>query len=174
MAVSDSQLIEVGRVSGLFGVQGWVKIFSYTRPPGNIINYSPWYLNCDGKQCRVVLQGGKAHGKGVIAQFESCSNRETASQWVDTSIAVYRHQFPEIGDEYYWTDLQGLKVTTTAGMELGIVDHLIETGANDVLVVVSIGTEPQRQHLIPFIRHEVVTHIDLDKGELRVHWDPDY
>ena len=83
---------------------------------------------------------------------------------------MLREQLPAPAeDEYYWHDLVGLRVKTTQGMELGTVDHLIETGANDVLVV-----RGERERLIPFIRGQVVLQIDLAAGEIQVDWDPEF
>jgi 16S rRNA processing protein RimM len=85
-------------------------------------------------------------------------------------IGITRDELPaaETG-EYYWHDLQGLSVVTLAGESLGTVDHLIETGANDVLVV-----EGERERLIPFVMGQVVVHVDLDKGEIQVDWDKEF
>ena len=71
--------------------------------------------------------------------------------------------------EYYWSDLQGLEVVTLQGESLGTVDHLLETGANDVLVVTG-----ERERLIPFVLGQVVDDVDLERGEIRVDWDRDF
>jgi len=60
-------------------------------------------------------------------------------------------------------------VVTLSGELLGTVDHLIETGANDVLVV-----KGDREHLVPFISGQVVIDVDLAAGEIRVDWDKDF
>ena len=97
-------------------------------------------------------------------------DRDAAAALKGTQIGVHREQLPGPGEgEYYWHDLVGLRVQTTQGMELGTVDHLIETGANDVLVV-----RGERERLIPFIRGQVVLSIDLAAGEMRVDWDPEF
>ena len=85
-------------------------------------------------------------------------------------IAVERDQLPELAnDEYYWTDLEGLQVRTCAGVTLGRVDHLLATGANDVLVV-----QGEREHLIPFVLGSVVKAVHLSDGWMEVDWDPDF
>ena len=112
----------------------------------------------------------RRHGKAVIARLGGYEDRDTARELVGAEIAVRRDQLAEITEgEYYWADLVGLKVVTVSGKDLGIVNHLIETGANDVLVVVG-----ERERLIPFIRDEVVVAVDLDRGEIRVDWDPEF
>jgi len=83
---------------------------------------------------------------------------------------VPRSALPAAGeDEYYWSDLEGLRVETLEGVDLGTVDHLIETGANDVLIV-----RGDRERLIPFLRPSVVREIDLVAARIRVAWDPDF
>ncbi len=89
---------------------------------------------------------------------------------IGCEIGIPRDELPATQpDEYYWHDLQGLTVVTLAGERLGTVDHLIETGANDVLVV-----EGDRERLIPFVMGQVIVGVDLDKGEIRVDWDKDF
>lgn len=162
--------VTVGRITGVYGVKGWLRIYSFTEPRANILEYNPWQLRLADGWHSVELLDGKAHGKGVIAHLAGCEDRDQAARWVDVEIAVRREQLPaaEAG-EFYWRDLIGLRVITTAGQELGVVDHLLETGANDVLVV-----QGERERLIPYAMGEVVTAVDLEAGELQVDWDPEY
>ena len=163
-------MVILGQVSGLFGVKGWLKIFSYTDPRENILQYAPWYLRGADGWREVSVAEGQRHGKAVIVRFGDCADRDGAAAWVGSEIAVRREQMPALAqDEYYWSDLEGLQVVTTAGVALGVVSHLIETGANDVLVV-----RGDRERLIPYVRPDVVVDIDLDKGVLQVDWDPDF
>jgi 16S rRNA processing protein RimM len=173
MTEADSkQRVVLGRVAGLFGVKGWVKVYSETDPPANILDYSPWYLNLAGHWQAFELQQGQIHGKGIIARLAKCTNRDEASPLVGANIAVDRDQLPDLAnDEYYWSDLIGLDVQTPAGETLGKVDHLLETGANDVLVVK--GNDGQ-ETLIPYIKGQVIKEIDLEAGCIRVEWDLDY
>jgi 16S rRNA processing protein RimM len=167
---SDKCMVVVGRIAGMYGVRGWVKVFSHTDPRENILQYKPWYLYRDGQWQEVELAEGRRQGKGVVAHIASCDDREQARQLVNTDIAIRRDQLPEVGaDEFYWTDLIGLQVKNQNDLVLGKVDHLMETGANDVLVV-----RNDREYLIPFVLDDVIIDIDLEKGVIRVDWDPDY
>lgn len=169
---TKQQWVVLGRVSGVYGVKGWVKVFSHTEPPGNILEYSPWYLQQDGEWQAVEVLQGKVHGKGVIVQLDNCPDRDVAASLVGTDIAIERSRMPALADnEYYWTDLIGLQVMNETGQLLGVVDHLLATGANDVLVV--LGQEKQ-EYLIPYVQGEVVQEIDLAKGVILVNWDPEY
>ncbi len=173
-ATEDPGMILLGRVSGLFGVKGWVKVHSDTEPRDNILNYSPWYLRRqDGWQTYEVI-AGRPHGKGIVAQLANCPDRDAAAELIGSTIAIHRDQLPAAPeDEYYWSDLRGLKVITTQGLELGRIVNLMETGANDVLVVREAG-EQGRERLIPFIWQQVIREVDLENGQLTVDWDPEF
>lgn len=170
MAAQDMERrIIVGRVAGVFGVKGWVKVYSYTVPPGNILSYSPWQLRLGGDWVTLQRVAGRVHGKGVVAQFAGYDDCDAAATLFDCDIAVTRDQLPDTqGDEFYWADLIGLRVVTLDGTELGVVDHLLETGANDVVVV-----KGERERLLPYI-DQVVREVDLDGGVMRVDWDPEF
>ena len=76
---------------------------------------------------------------------------------------------PPAQDEYYWADLIGLAVVNVQDQPLGRVKTLIETGANEVLVVV----DGERERLLPFVEH-VVKSVDVPGGTIRVDWDGDW
>jgi len=165
------KLVTLGYVSGLYGVRGWVKIFSDTDPREGILSYTPWYLDRGKGWETWQIEQGRRQGKNVVAKLVGCDDREAAAELMKATIAVRRDQLHadlEAG-EYYWTDLEGLEVVTTEGTALGRVDHLIETGANDVLVV-----KGDRERLIPFIPDQVVREVDLEDRRIVVDWDPDF
>lgn len=164
------RLIILGRVSGLFGVRGWVKVHSYTDPPDNIVGYRPWRVGCRGEWRSMAVRDGRRQGRAIIAHLAGIDDRDGAASLIGCDIAVPRSQLPPPqAGEYYWVDLEGLRVETTEGVDLGRVDHLLETGANDVLVV-----QGDRERLIPFVEPDVVTAVDFDAGLIRVAWDPDF
>ena len=169
-AVDQEEMLIVGRVSGLFGVKGWVKVYSHTEPRENILQYKPLYLEIGGEWQALDLIEGRRQGKGIVAVFKGYTDRDAASVLIGVNIAIRQAQLPELPkDEYYWSELEGLKVVTVNGIELGVVDHLIETGSNDVLVV-----KGDRERLIPYVRPDVVTELDLENGVIQVEWDPDF
>jgi 16S rRNA processing protein RimM len=166
----QSTRVLLGRINGLYGIRGWVKIFSYTSPITNILNYSPWQLCIDGQWQTITVCEGKAHGKSIIARFESIDDRNKAARLLDANIAVTRSQLPQPPeDEYYWVDLIGLTVINREGVTLGKVDHLLKTGSNDVLVI-----QGERERLVPFLLKQVVLDVDLAQGVLHVDWDADF
>lgn len=170
-------MVVLGRISGIYGVHGWVKIHSYTEPRENILNYAPWQICLEGQWRTVTVSGGRIQGKGVIAHLEGWDTPEAARALLTAKIAIPREQLPPPREgEYYWNDLIGLQVmavnSAAPDRVLGTVISLMETGANDVLVVQEVGDAP-KEHLIPFI-DGVIVNVDLDAKVLRVDWDIDY
>jgi 16S rRNA processing protein RimM len=162
--------IIVGKISGLYGVQGWVKVLSYTRPVENILSYTPWLLGRSGQwESREVIEGS-THGKGLIAKLDAVNDREVARSCIGKDIALYREQMPALPDgQYYWCDLVGMEVENRDGIRLGTVVEIRETGANDVLVV-----EGERRYLIPLIMDRYVLAVDVDSKHMTVDWEPEY
>ena len=115
-----------------------------------------------------MLQG-KPHGKFLVVKFDGIDDREEAGLLTHAEVMVSRDELPASDDGYYWADLIGLKVVTTDSTELGWVESLMETGANDVLVV-----NGDRERLIPWIENEVIVAVDLAGKCLTVDWDPDF
>ena len=133
-----------------------------------ILQYQPWLLGEDKKPVRIV--DGRKQGKGIAALLPGFEDREQAVTLVGTRIFVGRDQLPATAhDEYYWADLEGLEVKTTKGELLGRVEKLMETGANDVLVI-----HGSREHLVPFVQGQYVTRVDLEEGVIEVDWDPGF
>jgi len=162
--------VVLGRISGLFGVRGWVKVYSYTEPRENIAGYHDWYLQCDGDWRPARVEQGRRHGKGVVVKLAGIEDRDRAAGLIDCDIAVDRDQLPPLPPgEYYWTDLEGLRVVTLEGTELGRVSHLFATGANDVMVV-----EGERERLLPFVQPDIIRRVDPEQGLIEVDWDPDF
>lgn len=159
----------LGHVSGLFGVRGWIKVYSHTAPKENILNHRSWYLSRDGQWQEYKLKQGKTHGKGIVAALEGVVDRDQAADLNGAEIAIPRDRLPEIpADEFYWCDLEGKRVVNLQGVELGRVEYLFETGANDVMVV-----KGDSQHLLPFVA-QVIKEVDLDGDLISVDWDPDF
>lgn len=168
----NDRWLSVGRIVGASGVTGWVKLISFTAPARNVLDYSPWRIvQADGKEQTVKVLAGKRTGEALAAKLEGVIGRDNALALKGSEIQVLRSQLPDLsGTEYYWADLEGLRVVTEHGVALGTVQGLLETGANDVLVVAAAD----RERLIPYIRGQVVRSVDLASGVITVDWDPDF
>ncbi len=164
------ELISVGKISGIFGVKGWIKVYSYTDVRENILAYSPWILK-KGKESKLVeVVNGRRHGKTVVACLDGLIDRDEAAELNGWDIYIRPEQLPKARrGEYYWADLIGLQVKTVEGVELGTVQQMLETGANDVVVVMG-----ERERLIPFLQEQTIMDIDLSTGVILVDWDPDF
>ena len=159
----------LGRVSGLFGVRGWVRVFSYTDPREGILDYRQWWLSQENGWRGVAVREGKRHGKSVIASLDGVDEPDQARGLVGREIAVPRAALPAIEDgRYYWRDLEGMTVRNRDGTELGTVAYVLETGANDVLVV-----SGDSERLVPFVADKVILDVDLEKRVISVDWEWD-
>lgn len=168
--MSKQQLINVGKISGVFGIKGWLKVFSFTDERENILDYSPWLLTKGSETRSFNALDGALQGKVVVAHLEGINDRDQAAALMGWDIFITHEQLPKPAEgEYYWSDLVGLEVETTQGVRLGIVESLLETGANDVLVI-----KGERERAIPFLQGQTVIDIDLQAGRMIVDWDPDF
>ena len=164
-----TQPVLLGRIVGVFGVKGWVKLYSYTEPREAVLDYENWLLGRDNDWQPVQLAEGKRHGKSVIARLQGIDDRDAAAALVGSNIGVSRDCLPEPEEgSYYWADLEGLTVVHKDGTELGKVAYVMATGANDVLV-----TEGPRERLIPFVRDKVVLGVDIASRVITVDWEWD-
>lgn len=161
-------VVPLGYVSGVYGLQGWVKVHSWTSPRDAILDYRPWLLGENREAIDIV--DGRVQGKTIIAELPGITDPEQARTLVGQEIAVPREQLPEPPEQsWYWADLVGLDVMGTDGTRLGRVERMLETGANDVMVVVG-----DREMLVPFVPGVYVIEVDLEAGTVVVDWQQDY
>ena len=166
---SDSPVI-LGHISGLFGVRGWVKIHSDTSPRENILSYKEWMLSQNGIGKSVRIRQGKRQGKGGIVQLEGFEDRTAAEVLIGAEISIQMDQLKPLEvNEYYWSDLMGCQVMNQQQESLGEVVTMMETGANDVMVVKRQGSE----QLIPFIEPWLLD-VDIEKQCITVDWEADF
>ena len=166
-------LVVMARVSGAFGIKGWVKLEPFTETPESLLAYPRWWIETDGGWEPREVEESRAQGQAVAAKLAGCDDRDQAALFRGRQVAVAREQFPAAGaNEFYWADLIGLKVVNENGEELGTVSRVLETGANDVLVV-QAADENARERLIPFVE-QVVKEVDLAGRVIRVDWGSDF
>jgi len=158
--------IVVGKVVGPYGVKGWLKVVSFTDPTDNLLGYRPWQFARDGRFALVDLEGARRHGSAFVAKVRGVDDRAGAQALANFEIAVDARALPALpANEFYWKDLIGMNVVAPDGARLGCVVELIETGANDVLVVESDAG----RRLIPFIE-AVIGDVDVAARQLVADW----
>jgi 16S rRNA processing protein RimM len=159
----------MGRISAPFGVKGWVKVQPNTAAAQNLLAYKTWWVEDGGERRSLSVAQARVHGRAVVAKLDGCDDRDAAAALRGRTVAVPREALPDArSGEYYWADLIGLAVENESAQSLGRVTGILQTGANDVLVVAG-----ERERLIPFIA-AVVREVDLPAGVVRVEWDADY
>lgn len=160
--------IVLGRIAGVYGVRGWLRVVSHTDPCEGILNYPVWWLGEPGKSEACRLIAGRTHGRGIVANLEGVTDRDRAHALIGTEIAVPRSALADDGG-YYWADLMGLAVRNREGIELGRISGYIPTGANDVMVV----DDGKRERLIPWVPRRTVDEVYRELGWVQVDWHPE-
>lgn len=161
--------VVLGKIGGAFGVQGWVRITSYTDPPDNILDYETLYVRRAGQWQAVEIEDGRMTAKGVQVKLAGIDTPEEARLQVGIEIAVPRSELPPTAPgEYYWSDLEGLEAVTPEGESLGRVDHFRTTPGGDVVVIRGV-----REHWVPFVKDRIVK-VDLDARRIVLDWGVDY
>lgn len=196
MAVkAPNDRLVVGKIVGAFGIKGWLKVKSFTSPEKNIVAYSPWRLIPSAKGLAKVGQQKAAlklqehyecdahnlRPQGLVVHLKGIDDRNLAEALVGLEIEADASLLPSLdAGEYYWHQLIGLQVVTEFEGQvaaLGLVTGLMETGANDVLVVKGKGGDQsldQRERLIPYVPEQYVKKIDLQAQTITVDWDPEF
>jgi len=169
--MSDDKLI-VGQINGIFGVNGWVKIFSHTEPRKNILDYSPWIIKFKGEWQHIKVENSKVQsgGKTLVAQLENVTDRDVAREYMGCEIAIDRSQLKQSQDGWFWIDLINCQVVTQEGVVLGEVKEMIVTGAHDVLRVQS-ESEGASEVLIPFVMERFILSVDIKTKQIIVDWE---
>lgn len=166
MNPTETDYVVVGRLGSTHGIQGWLKLYSFTEPVANVLTYKPWYLEDTANWELVKLEASRGHSKGIIVKFAGYDNPEQARLLTGKKIAVQRSQLPNLKKgEFYWSELEGLTVINVDGTILGKVIYLLETGSNDVLVV-----KGDKEYAIPYLT-DVITSVDLANQVIHIAWE---
>ncbi len=169
----------VGKITGAHGVKGWVKVHSYTRPAEEILHYDPWLLaqqrDADAAHWQSArVASTRRQSQKLLAKLAGIDDRDASEGLAGHWVAIDSSQLARLPEgEYDWSDLIGLSVVNRDGVELGIVDHLIETGANDVLAVRGGAGSDAVERLLPWTA-EVIVEVDVRGGRIRVDWEADF
>ncbi|MFT5258637.1 MAG: 16S rRNA processing protein RimM [Saprospiraceae bacterium] len=166
----ESNQITLGKIQGPQGLKGWVKVYSYTRPAENIFTYGHWQLLSKVSE-KVEIEQFAANGSKLSVKLAKVDDRNAAELLKNATIVVDQTQLePLQSEEFYWHQLVGLKVVDSNEHLLGTVKELIETGANDVLVIE--GEKGNALKAIPWVP-DVIKKTDLEAGVISVDWQFD-
>ncbi len=173
---ADNEWVVLGEIGRVHGLQGWLKLISFTAPIENILDYSQFHAVVGGKSIKLELDQQRRLNKALLVHFKGYDDPETARLLTGTELAIAVEELPQLeSGEFYWHQLEGLRVVNQHDQCFGHVSHLLETGANDVLVI-KAGAESidDRERLIPYLLNSVVSEVDLENGIIRVEWEADY
>ena len=164
------EIVVMGKVLVPYGVNGWVKVYSFTEKLESFLTYKKLFLSKDQKNwLEINIKEIKVHGKTIIAKFSEIADRNQAENYKDYLIGVPKDYLPQLNeDQYYWNDLIGFEVMNLQNVSFGLVDTYIETGANDVIVV-----KGDKERLIPYTPMTVLK-VDTIKTQIIVDWDESF
>ena len=164
------EIVVMGKVLVPYGVNGWVKVYSFTEKIESFLTYKKLFLSKNEKNwLEIKVKDIKLHGKTIIANFSEIVNRTQAESYKDYLIGVPKNLLPKLKEnEYYWTDLIGCEVLNLQNISFGLVDTFIKTGANDVIVV-----KGDKERLIPYTIKTVLK-VDTINAKIIVDWDEDF
>ena len=166
--MEDDKKIYLGKITGVHGIKGWLKIQSFSSPPENILNYPSWIINNQGEEDFYSIEQGRKQNKKIVVKLENIDDRNTAESLINSKILILRSDLPKLSNEnYYWSDLVGLSVLNSEEKVIGKIESLIETGANDVMVII---TSKGERVLIPFVMHEIIKEVNVDLNYIKIDW----
>ena len=166
--MEDDKKIYLGKITGAHGIKGWLKIQSFSSPPENILNYPQWIINNQGEEDFYSIEQGRKHHNKIVVKLEKIDDRNTAESLINSKIQILRSDLPKLSNEnYYWSDLEGLSVLNSEEKVIGKIESLIETGANDVMVII---TSKDERVLIPFVMHEIIKEVNVDLNYIKIDW----
>ena len=164
------EIVVMGKVLVPYGVNGWVKVYSFTEKIESFLTYKKLFLSQDQKNwLEIKVKDIKLHGKTIIANFSEIADRTQAESYKDYLIGVQKNLLPKLKeDQYYWNDLIGCEVLNLQNISFGLVDTFIKTGANDVIVV-----KGDKERLIPYTARTVLK-ADTINAKIIVDWDEEF
>ncbi len=175
--MSKEEQIILGKVGAVYGIKGWLKIHSFTDETEAILDYFPWSLKLGNKTQTVEITDWRKHNKVLIVKVAGIDDRDEAQALVGSEILTNEAALPELSeDDFYWRDLIGMSVVTNKGYDLGVVTDMMETGANDVLVVKANLKDgfSKKERLIPYLFEQVIESVSIENKQICVDWDPGF
>lgn len=166
----EQDRVALGRITGPFGIKGWLKVVSYTDPPEQILDFAPWRADRpDGGSRELRAIEGRRHGKGLVVRIDGIADRTEAELLGRPELWIGREELPALAaGEFYQADLIGFEVVNLAGQPLGRVDHFLDMPGNAVMVV-----KGEREQWVP-VGGQQLFRVDTGRGRITVDWDPEF
>lgn len=165
----------MGRIVAPYGIYGWLKVQPETEALDGLLDYPAWWLGREegvkkAPWRRFIVESAKVHVDTLLVKLQGIGDRDAALAFKGQHIAIPREELPQLEEgEFYHADLIGLEVINQQQVDFGKVIDVIQTGANDVLVV----KQGDRERLIPFIDRAVLE-VDLANMRINVDWDAEF
>jgi len=168
--------VVLGQIGRVHGIKGWLKLISFTSPLENILDYSQLRAKFDNEWRTLEIDQFRAQPQALLVHFKGYDDPETARELTGLELSIATEELPELDSgEYYWHQLEGLSVINQHGQLFGLMTGMLETGANDVLVIApNQDSIDDRERLIPYLKESVIEQIDLDNKTIKVNWEADY
>jgi len=178
--------VVMGRIGAPYGIKGWVKLYSFADPAENLLEYQQFWITTDSSGSNesgldasslkaIEIDQARPQGGGFIGHIKGCDVREDTRHYTGKELLIPKDLLPALEEGWYWYELEGLRVVNQAGEDLGRIVRMLETGANDVMVVQGdAGSIDQEERLLPWVEGQVVTDVDLDARVVRVDWEKDW
>lgn len=164
-----ARAVVLGRIGAPHGVQGWVKVTSYTDPAAGIAGYRRWTLQLGGQYRQVRVLASKRAGQALAVKLDGIDDMDAARLLNGAEVQVDRSELPAAGPkEHYLHDLMGLDAVNREGVPLGKVEDILEMPAHPLLVL----RDGKVERLVPLVPARLVA-VDLGAGRVTVDWHPD-
>jgi 16S rRNA processing protein RimM len=155
--IGEPLFLIIGKIRKPHGVRGEMLVKLLTEFPERIEEGKRVYIG-ESKTEHTIATVRFLH-EGCLIKFSAVNSPEQAKQFCNEMIYVRAVNLPKLPEnQYYYHDLLGMQVKTDEGEMLGTVHEILETGANDVLVV----RKGEQEHLFPFIKQVV---LDVNQRE---------
>jgi 16S rRNA processing protein RimM len=145
--MTADNLVLMGKIAATHGIKGQLRVVPYSGLADNLLLCKSLFVrDAKGKLERFEVASASVHGKKLLISLHGFAGINQVLHLVGSEVLLYKDQLSEPDEgEYYWNDLIGMRVVTSDGADLGVLESIIETGSNDVYVAVSKG----REYLIP-------------------------
>lgn len=167
------KIITIGQLGRPHGVKGMQKMQVFGGENIDLRKNTSWLIKGKSEDWRPIKAETVEVKSGyVLVKLEGVNDRDAAKALTNKEVGISASQLPQLPEgEFYWNELIGLKVINKAGITLGKVVDLMETGSNDVLVIES---EKGEEQLIPYLPDDCVLDVDLKARQMTVDWDEDF